>query len=40
MAAAGVMRVGKEGGEASLADLLMKVIAGERHWSLCQFIVW
>lgn len=40
VAAAGVMRVGKEGGDTSLADLLTKVVMGERRWILCQFLMW
>jgi hypothetical protein len=33
--AAGIMRVGKEDGETNLADLLTKVIVGQKRWDFC-----
>jgi hypothetical protein len=39
-AAAGILRVGKEDGETNLADLLTKVITGERRWNLCWHFMW
>ena len=33
--AAGILRVRKEDGETNLADLLMKVLNGEKRWTLC-----
>ena len=38
--AAGILRVGKEDGLTNLADLLTKVITGERRWKLCWHIFW
>jgi hypothetical protein len=38
--AAGILRVGKEDGETNLADLLMKVLTGEKRWNLCWHIMW
>ena len=38
--AADIMRVGKEDGRTNLADLLTKVISGERRWDLCFLIMW
>jgi hypothetical protein len=40
--AAGILRVagGKEDGETNLADLLMKVLTGEKHWNICWHIMW
>ena len=40
VAAAGILRVGKEDGEANLADLLTKVLSSEKHWSICWHIMW
>ena len=37
---AGILRVGKEEGESNLADLLKKVLAGQRRWDLCHFLMW
>ena len=39
-AAAGIIRVGKEDGETNVADLLMKVLSGEKHWNICWHIMW
>jgi hypothetical protein len=39
-AAAGILRVGKEDGETNLADLLTKVLSGEKHWKICWHIMW
>jgi hypothetical protein len=39
-AAAGTLRVGKEDGETNIADLLTKVLSGEKHWNLCWHIMW
>ena len=39
-AAAGILRVGKEDGERNLADLLTKVLTGQRRWDLCHFLMW
>ncbi len=36
-AAAGILRVGKEDGETNLADLLTKVIMGQKRWALLLF---
>jgi hypothetical protein len=33
--AAGILRVGKEDGETNLADLLMKVVMGQKRWDFC-----
>jgi hypothetical protein len=38
--AAGIVRVGKEDGETNLADLLTKVLNGEKHWNICWHIMW
>jgi hypothetical protein len=38
--AAGILRVGKEDGETNLADLLTKVLTGEKRWNLCWHIMW
>jgi hypothetical protein len=35
MMAAGILRVGKEDGETNLADLLTKVITGQKRWDSC-----
>jgi hypothetical protein len=35
MMAAGILRVGKEDGETNLADLLTKVITGQKRWDFC-----
>jgi hypothetical protein len=39
-AAAGILRVGKEDGETNVADLLMKVLSGEKRWNICWHIMW
>ena len=39
-AAAGILRVGKEDGQTNLADILTKIITGERRWDLCWNIMW
>jgi hypothetical protein len=39
-AAAGILRVGKEDGETNLADLLTKVLSGEKRWKICWHIMW
>ena len=39
-AAAGILRVGKEDGETNLADLLTKVLNGEKRWNICWHIIW
>jgi Reverse transcriptase (RNA-dependent DNA polymerase) len=39
-AAAGILRVGKEDGETNLADLLTKVLSGEKRWNICWNIMW
>jgi hypothetical protein len=39
-AAAGILRVGKEDGETNIADLLTKVLSGEKRWNLCWHIMW
>jgi hypothetical protein len=33
--AVGILRVGKEDGEMNLADLLTKVIVGQKRWDFC-----
>jgi hypothetical protein len=33
--AVGILRVGKEDGETNLADLLTKVIFGQKRWDFC-----
>jgi hypothetical protein len=38
--AAGIMCIGNEDWDTNLADLLTKVITGERRWNLCKFIMW
>ena len=38
-AAAGILRVGKEDGNTNLADLLMKILSGQRRWDLCWYIM-
>jgi hypothetical protein len=38
--AAGILRVRKEDGKMNLADLLMKVLTGEKWWNLCWHIMW
>jgi hypothetical protein len=32
---AGILRVGKEDGKTNLADLLMKVVTGQKRWDFC-----
>jgi hypothetical protein len=39
-AAAGILRVGKEDGETNIADLMTKVIRGQKRWDLCHSIFW
>ena len=39
-AAAGIIRVGKEDGETNIADLLTKVLSGEKRWNICWHIMW
>ena len=39
-AAAGIIRVGKEDGETNVADLLTKVLSGEKRWNICWHIMW
>jgi hypothetical protein len=39
-AAAGILHVGKEDGETNLADLLTKVLNGEKHCNICWHIMW
>ena len=34
-AAAGILRVGKEDGETNIADLLTKVLSGQKRWDIC-----
>jgi hypothetical protein len=36
--AAGILRVGKEDGETNLADLLMKVVTGQKRWDFCYWL--
>ena len=40
VAAAGILRVVNEDGEADLVDLLTKVLTGQRRWDLCHFLMW
>ena len=39
-AAAGIIRVGKEDGTTNLADLLTKVLTGQKCWDLCWVFMW
>jgi hypothetical protein len=39
-AAAGILCIGKEDGETNLADLLTKVLNGNKHWNICWHIMW
>ena len=39
-AAADILRVGKEDGDTNIADLLTKVIVGQKRWDLCWHIMW
>ena len=39
-AAAGIIHVGKEDGETNLADLLMKILNGEKQWNICWHLMW
>jgi hypothetical protein len=39
-AAAGILRVGIEDGETNVADLLMKVLSGEKRWNIYWHIMW
>ena len=39
-AAAGILRVGKEDGQTNLADMLTKVLTGQRRWDLCWNLFW
>jgi hypothetical protein len=34
-AAAGILRVGKEDDETNIADLLTKVLGGQKRWDIC-----
>jgi hypothetical protein len=36
--AAGILRVGKEDGETNLADLLTKVVTGQKRWDFCYYL--
>jgi len=38
--AADIIRVGKEDGETNLADLLTKVITGQKRWDICWSLFW
>ena len=38
--AAGILQVGKEDGKTNLADLLTKVLTGEKQWNICWHIMW
>ena len=38
--AADILRVGKEDGDMNIADLLTKVIVGQKRWDLCWHIMW
>ena len=38
--AAGILHLGKEDSDTNLADVLTKVIKGERQWNLCWFLMW
>ena len=40
VAAAGILRVGKEDGEMNLADLLTKVLTSEKRWNICWHLMW
>ena len=33
--AADILQIGKEDGKNNLADLLMKVVTGQKRWGLC-----
>jgi hypothetical protein len=39
-AAAGILCVGKEDEETNVADLLTKVLSGEKRWNICWHIMW
>jgi hypothetical protein len=39
-AAAGKLRVGKEDGETNIADLLTKVLSGQKCWDICWHFMW
>jgi hypothetical protein len=39
-AAAGILRVGKEDGETNIADLLTKVLSGQKRWDICWHFMW
>ena len=39
-AAAGILRVGKEDGETNIADLLTKVLNGQKRWDICWHFMW
>jgi hypothetical protein len=39
-AAAGTLRIGKEGGETNAADLLTKSISGQKRWDICWHLMW
>jgi hypothetical protein len=38
--AAGILSVRKEDGETNLADLLTKVLTGEKRWNICWHLMW
>jgi hypothetical protein len=40
VAAAGILLVGKEDGETNLADLLTKVLNGEKRWNIGWNVMW
>lgn len=37
--AAGILRVGKEDGKTNIADLLTKVVVGDRRWQICHTLM-
>jgi hypothetical protein len=39
-AAARILSIGKEDGEMNIANLLSKVLSGEKRWNLCWHIMW
>ena len=39
-AAAGILCVGKEDGETNIADLLTKVLSGQKRWDICWHFMW
>jgi hypothetical protein len=38
-AVARILHVGKEGGKTNIADLLTKVLNGEKRWNICWHII-